>query len=212
MKFPWWRKKEWKQWDIAEIRKRSRLLVIDDSEFPYQVLFERDGYNIDKWSDVEDLPRLESGYYDLLLLDIQGVGAKHSHEDGLGILKHLNKVCPALVVIAYSTADFSLEKKEFFDLADDTLAKGEDYLAFKRAVDKVLGRRYALGFYLDRVAKLASSYVPNADRIREAAELAILTQDPEVLRRAMARDGVKELDVDRALQVIQVAIGILSLP
>jgi hypothetical protein len=33
--FRWGREKKWPQLDLAEIRKRSRLLVVDDSEFPH---------------------------------------------------------------------------------------------------------------------------------------------------------------------------------
>ncbi len=33
--------------------KRARLLVIDDADFPYLSLFERDGYTMEKWADVK---------------------------------------------------------------------------------------------------------------------------------------------------------------
>jgi len=63
------KKKTWPTIELSEIKKRARLLVIDDSDFPYQSLFERDGYTIEKWPDVTDLPKLESGFYDVVLLD-----------------------------------------------------------------------------------------------------------------------------------------------
>lgn len=59
------------------------MLVIDYADFAYQSLFERDGYTMEKWSDVDDLPKLEAGYYDLILLDLQGVGREQSAEQGL---------------------------------------------------------------------------------------------------------------------------------
>jgi CheY-like chemotaxis protein len=50
--------------------------VIDDQDFPYKELFERDGYTVTKWDDVHDLAQLESGEFDLILLDLLGVGGR----------------------------------------------------------------------------------------------------------------------------------------
>ncbi len=87
----WFKRPKWPDIPFDEIKKRSRLLVIDDDDFPYQTLFERDGYTLEKWPDVTDLPKLESGYFDILLLDLQGVGRQQSSEQGLGILRHRGK-------------------------------------------------------------------------------------------------------------------------
>jgi hypothetical protein len=46
---PFFRKKGWPDIPFSEIKKRARMLVIDDSDFPYQTLFERDGYTLEKW-------------------------------------------------------------------------------------------------------------------------------------------------------------------
>ena len=60
-------KKQWPKLELDEIRKRARILVIDDNEFAYQPLFENDGYTIEKWDDLDDLPKLEKGYFDIIL-------------------------------------------------------------------------------------------------------------------------------------------------
>jgi CheY-like chemotaxis protein len=99
---------KWPQPTIDEIRKRARILVIDDQEFPYAKLFERDGYSIKKWDDVDNLTELEQGDHDLILLDLQGVGKAESAEEGLGILKHIRTRRPAQIIIAYSNADWPL--------------------------------------------------------------------------------------------------------
>ena len=54
------RKREWPSLSLEEIKKRSRILVIDDNEFFYLELFRNDEYSIDKWDDVEDLSKLET--------------------------------------------------------------------------------------------------------------------------------------------------------
>lgn len=84
----WWRKEEnrvnavapsWPQLSLEEIKKRARILIIDDMGFAYGDLFRSDGYAIDEWKDVESLSRLEEGDFDLILLDVHGVGKKISN-------------------------------------------------------------------------------------------------------------------------------------
>jgi hypothetical protein len=55
------RQHAWPSPTPGEIIRRARILVIDDSDFPYLRLFKKDGYNIDKWSDVEDPQSLRLG-------------------------------------------------------------------------------------------------------------------------------------------------------
>ena len=94
------RKKTFEQVNLSlpfnEIRKRARILVIDDDEeaFPYKLL-EKEGYNVQYWPKVEVLRDLENGEYDIIILDIFGVAsAEMSTNDGLGILEHLKKHNP----------------------------------------------------------------------------------------------------------------------
>lgn len=205
------KKETWPTLSLDEIKKRARILVIDDSDFYYLPLFKKDGYNVEKWDDVNDLPKLESGYYDIILLDIQGVAKEQSQEQGLGILKHLNQVCPTQVVIAYSNADFSLKYQEFFKLADATLAKSNDYVDFKRAVDKLLQERFSLGFYVGRIVRIAGPYVRDTEKLREVATEALQKRSDKHLR-AYLDDYIDKKDtVALVLQVIQVALAISSL-
>lgn len=111
----------WPELSLAEIVKRSRILVVDDQDFPYKELFERDGYQIEKRNDVERMADLEQGAFDLVLLDLHGVGQTQSTEEGLGLLKHVRTANPAQLVIAYSNADWSLRFQPFFELADAVL-------------------------------------------------------------------------------------------
>lgn len=203
--------RKWPNLSMDEIRKRAKILVIDDMDFAYLELFKKDGYTLDKWSDVEDLPKLESGYYDLVLLDIQGVGTKQSQEQGLGVLKHLRKASPAQIVIAYSNADFSLKYQEFFRMADSTLAKSEDYVDFKRAVDQLLGQRFSLGFYVDRVAKIASPYISDASKLKEIVSSSIQKGDKKKLISYL-NDNVDNKEAFLLiLQVVEVALAIGAL-
>jgi len=205
------RKKKWPQLKLEEIKKRARILVIDDNEFVYQSLFDKDGYTIDKWDDVDDLPKLEEGYFDIILLDIQGVGKRQSYEQGFGILKHLYEVCPTQIIVAYSNADFSLKYQSFFKMADATLAKSDDYVQFKRTVDKLLADRFSLGFYINRAENVVSQYINDTVKFRSLAEKAILSRNVKRVKTYLDQNVDRKDVVTLALQVMQVAIGIAAL-
>jgi CheY-like chemotaxis protein len=202
---------KWPDIPIDEIRKRARLLVIDDDEFPYQTLFERDGYTLEKWPDVLDLSKLESGYFDVILLDLQGVGRQQSNEQGLGILRHLRQTTPAQVIIAYSSADWPLKYQEFFELADAVLSKSSDYVDFKRKVDQLLEERFSIGFYLTRIQTIVGKNIDDPVRLERLAREAILRKNPTKLRRFL-EDRLQSQDlIADVLSLVQIAIGILSL-
>jgi CheY-like chemotaxis protein len=144
---------QWPKITHADIVRRARILVIDDGAFPYKTLFERDGYTIQQWGEVTDLEALETGEYDLILLDLLGVGRAESSDEGFGLLKHIRQTSPAQIVIAYSNADLSLAYQPFFRDADAVLHKSKtDYVEFKRTVDRLLDEHFSLGFYLNRIS------------------------------------------------------------
>lgn len=178
---------KWPSVDFIEIKKRARILVVDDSEFHYLGLFDDDDYTIEKWDDVIDLTKMESGYYDLILLDIQNVGKAYSAEQGFGILKHLHQVNPAQIIIAYSDADWSLKYQGFFSMADVSLAKTDDYVVFKRTVDALLIKRFSLDFYIDRVCKVVSLGDQDDGALRKQAAKAILKRNPNLLERYLSK-------------------------
>lgn len=206
-------KRDWPAMPFEEIKKRSKILVIDDSDFAYLPLFEKDGYTVEKWDDIVDLPRLESGYYDLILLDIQGVGRDRSAEQGLGILRHLHAVNPAQIVIAYSNADWSLKYQEFFALANATLAKSGDYVEFKRTVDRLLKDRFSLAYYLQKIEALVGDDIPNRDKLRTLAQKAILNGRTETLelflRKSSDRAEITSLVIQTAKFAIKLGSALL---
>ncbi len=208
--FGFTRRRKWPELPFDEIKKRAQVLVIDDEDFAYKLLFNRDGYRLDKWDDIDDLPKLENGYYDLILLDIQGVGREHSHEQGLGVLKHLRAVNPVQIIVAYSNADWSLRYQEFFRMADATLAKGADYVEFKRTVDNLLKQRFSLGFYLDKIVSVLGDETGDPRHMRELAEKAILTGKTRDIEKAL-KIGVEKTElVTTVLSIVKSAITLAA--
>ena len=125
---------------LVELRKRCKIVVIDDEEasFPTAAL-KNDGYTIDWWPRVDagGLARLESGQYDLIILDIQDIAEPGLSDtgDGLGILRRLKEINPGQLVVAFSGREFDLDAVPFWRLADDALRKPVTLIACKAKLD-----------------------------------------------------------------------------
>jgi CheY-like chemotaxis protein len=180
--FDWFRKKTEEivvlpELSFEEIRKRARLLVIDDQGFNYKALFEKDGYSLAEWRDVEDLTKLEDNSFDVILLDVNGVGKLISNEQGLGVLRHIRQTSPAQLVIAFSDAKFDLKYQTFFDLADAKLSKDIDYVDFKRKVDELLRQRFSAGFYASKIGSILGDSSLNQGVLTHEITRSMLNSD-----------------------------------
>jgi CheY-like chemotaxis protein len=192
----WGTKPEAAEPAIEEIRKKSRILVIDDQEFPYMDLLKRDGYDMERWAEVESLSKLTDGYFDVLLLDINGVGMKESpRRQGLGILEHVKHSNPAQQVILYSSKPQSITQREVLILADSVLDKKAEYVDYKTSIDDLLRTRFTRGYFiavmnreLGPYAAIAPKAVPKALRALKRgnteslkAYLTSVLQDPDTV-------------------------------
>ena len=134
--------------EFEELKKRTRIVVIDDEEgFPVK-LFQSEGYSIDKWDSVENYGKLESGFYNIIVLDIKGVAQHISTEDGLGVLESIKKRNPAQIIIAYSQHSYDLSKSKFWELADEKIAKPSDFLKIKSIIDNLICTKFKPDRYI----------------------------------------------------------------
>jgi CheY-like chemotaxis protein len=204
--------KDWPKISHQEIVHRSRILVIDDGDFAYMPLFKRDGYTIEQWSDVTDLGALETEKFDLILLDLKGVGIQESADEGFGILRHIRRTSPTQIVIAYSNSDLSLAYQPFFQDADAVLHKTQtDYVEFKRAVDELLDRRFSKGFYVGRVRNELGDLEARAPKAVKKAEKAMLSKNSEGLRRYLVGRIDDAVTIDRVIAVVGAGAQVASL-
>lgn len=123
-------------------RRSARILVIDDDQNsfdPFKPL-QKEGYAIDFWQKIEDLTKLEQGYYDIIVLDIRGVGQEwSSEEEGFAILELVKSRNPSQVVIAYSGETFDFSKQKFYRMADDMIPKSSvDAAKCKAVIDGLI--------------------------------------------------------------------------
>jgi DNA-binding NtrC family response regulator len=197
---------------VAEVRKRTRILVIDDDphSFPFDTL-RREGYSIDHSPKVENLRTLEDGQYDIIFLDIQGVAQEYSQDDGLGILEHLKQVNPSQIVVAFSAHSYDLSKNRFWRLADDSLNKPVEAAKCKRLIDNLIESKRTPQHYWQAVAELLQRQgmsQKEIGQIEHKVAKAIGKQDKKAVTDALDT-AVKNTDV--AVRVVGIAIKIAAL-
>jgi DNA-binding NarL/FixJ family response regulator len=108
-----------------EILKRGRIAILDDD--PPEILpdLREHGLSVDHIPATSDqrFVRLEQGFYDVLLLDFGGIGARFGPDDGLDVLRHLKRVVPGLKILAFTARTFDSSKADFFRLCDGVIKK-----------------------------------------------------------------------------------------
>lgn len=175
---------------LDELRKRTRILVIDDDKnsFPFEII-KKEGYAVDYWPRVERLNALERGDYDIIILDIGGVAKDYTQEDGLGILEHLKEVNPSQIVVAFSGQSFDLSKNRFWRMADDSLSKPVDATKCKRTIDNLIENRMTLEHYWQAITQILKREGVS-DRRLKSIEAKVVS----ALKRKDKEDMAKALD------------------
>lgn len=140
--------------DFEELKRFTRIVVIDDeNSFPQQ-LFQNEGYSIEKWDKVKDYGKLENGFYDIIVLDIMGVALHLSEADGLGVLESLKKNNPAQIIISFSQHSYDLDKIRFFQLADENIKKPSDFIKIKAVIDNFIITQFKPERYINALNHL----------------------------------------------------------
>jgi hypothetical protein len=165
--------KQKKVTDFEEIKKRIRIVVIDDEDsFPVSI-FQNEGYSINKWDKVTDYSKLENGFFDIIVLDIKGVAEHLSQDDGIGVLVDLKEKNPAQIIISYSQYSYDLNKVKFFQLADDNISKPSDYLKIKRTIDNLILTKFKPERYLSALDNLLiSNNIKETDIVKIKNEIS----------------------------------------
>jgi CheY-like chemotaxis protein len=155
--------------DSEEIRKRIKIVVIDDDEasFPYQLL-RLSGYTIEWWSNVDDrgLERLEKSQFDIIILDLNDIASPEiSSSDGIGILERIKEVNPTQIIVAFSGQEYDIEKTQFFLMADDTLKKPVDIVKAKNLIDRIIDQKINIGYFWSAINSYLTKEKVNRKKI-----------------------------------------------
>lgn len=158
-----------------EARKRARILVIDDDKTAFPVeLMKAEGYNIIWWENVHNLKELETGEYDLIVLDIHGItSSEQSTSGGIGILEHIKQHNPAQLVIAYSSKKYDFNQGAFWKLADDFLGKPSPLIECKQRIDTLLNSRFSISYYWGVLRDLLKKQDVSEKNIQKLEKLVV---------------------------------------
>jgi len=71
----------------------------------------------------DNVDKIESTLYDLIILDFGNVGKMFGQDEGLSLLKHIKRLNPSVFVLAYTSKFLGTEHADFYRLANGVLAK-----------------------------------------------------------------------------------------
>jgi DNA-binding response OmpR family regulator len=155
--------------DFDTIKLKCRIAIVDDEEIPHVKRLQQDGYNVTEFSDIEEMDGFIRKKYNVVVLDIQGVGKTLSPEtEGWGILKYLKHECPHTVILVFTGADWSITKyKSQADLADDFIGKDLEFLDFKAKLDAAIKKAFSIKYHFSLEKQNLVKELSNANSMSE---------------------------------------------
>jgi DNA-binding response OmpR family regulator len=140
---------------LDTLKKECKICLIDDEpdETKLKVKIknlEEEGYRLKVLKDLDDFAGFKKAGYNLLILDIQGVGSKYADRSaGWGLLKMIKQDLPHLVVVIYSGSEWSIRQHgEEYKLADDYLVKDIEYVDFRHGINLNIRRAFSFDYHL----------------------------------------------------------------
>ena len=189
---------------LSELRKRARILVVDDdpTAFPHKLLT-KEGYNVTYWRTIDNIRDLESGEYDIIVLDIEGITPPTvSTTGGIGILTHIKKYNPGQIVIAYSGHKYDLRHADFWNIADDYLGKPSSLLDCKEKIDSLLEREFTATYYATVLKQLLSDNGASEKQIAKLEHAIVKNKDKGTL---------SEDSIIKITGIAKNAVGVVSI-
>jgi DNA-binding response OmpR family regulator len=157
-----------------ELRRRSRLLVIDDERPELIDDLQQSGFAVDYQPDInqQNLRLLDQPIYDLILLDFGNVGKTVGPDEGLTLLKHIKRVNPATIVIAYTSKALFADYADFYRMADGVLAKDAGIAESLEKIEENLQKAHSLDNIWRGLLNL-SGIQPGSQTDKEWQDLAV---------------------------------------
>lgn len=135
--------------------KKLRVLFVDDEELEIVKVLRQEGYQADHWHDVENLDVLVDGRYQVVFLDVRGIGRKHNG-NGLDVLKYVATYNPLVYRVVFSAKPFTARENEITrQFADRVVTKDCTTYELIDVLD-----RYAKSVSVDYVVAKIASQVP----------------------------------------------------
>jgi CheY-like chemotaxis protein len=129
-----------------DLLRRSRILVVDDERPDLIDDLSRAHFSVDYLPDVtkENLDVIERPLYDLIILDFFKVGMTLGADHGLSLLRHIKRVNPTAVILAYTSKALGTEHADFFRMADGVLSKDAGITDSIEKVEEYLRKAHSI--------------------------------------------------------------------
>lgn len=207
----WPKKPKFEQPRIEDVLKTATILVIDDQDWPYETNLRAEGYHIERKPDVKTLGELTQQHYNLILLDVAGVGKLLGQgSNGITILAHIKSESPTQPVVLYSSKSLGMRSVPDAHLADAILDKSDPFTKFKETIDRLLIAQASPGHYLAAINARLGAQVVDVPELAPEFLAAVRRRDIEKLGRYLSERLVDRALVGELLAIASVAITLAS--
>lgn len=189
------------------------ILVVDDEVFPYVKQLKNDGFNIERVPDIKRYADIEQFQYEVLLLDVHGIGAGvGATHGGLDLIEYIKQKNPTQRVVSYTAAKWGVDEHDQMGKADAALSKSAGYAKFRSTIEQQFAALLEPDSYVDPIG------LAGDDRERAMLAIALILRgkgaevDEADLVRKVAKDARPAVSnalvharlVARQLDVLQV--------
>jgi DNA-binding response OmpR family regulator len=191
-----------------ELLRRSRILVVDDERPDLIDDLEHAHFAVQYVADItkDNIDLIERPLYDLVLLDFGNVGNAFGHDSGLSLLRHMKRVNPALVVLAYTSKSLGTEHADFYRLADGVLAKDDGIGESTQKIEEALRKAHSIDNLWKGVLAVAG-IAPNSKQDLEWQAL-VVKGSKDRRKLAILKDKVRDaIGSEAAEKVITGLVG-----
>jgi len=91
--------------------KKLRIIFVDDENIESVSVLKSEGFDVEQWHDVDNLEKLVDGRYQVVFLDVRGIGEKYKG-NGLDVLRYVAENNPLIYRIVFSAKPFTAEENE----------------------------------------------------------------------------------------------------
>lgn len=199
-----------------ELLRRSRILIIDDERPTLVDDLHSARFAVDYVPDVAagDLNIFERQLYDVVLLDFGNVGKAFGPDEGLSLLRHIKRVNPAIVILAYTSKALATNHADFYRLADGVLSKDAGIADSLERIEEALRKAHSLENLWSALVVVAG-IAPGSQQDRDWQDLFVRGLSSERHRTrlrakvaaALTSDEAREIGINLLVKLLELGIN-----
>lgn len=148
--------------NIEVLKKKCRLVFIDDIEFPVIDILKMSGWsNVIHLSDISSLDQCEVREANIIFLDIQGVGKNLCEKEGLGLISPLREKYPDKMIVVYSAEEGGNISafNEDINKAHKRISRNVEPIEFQIKIERYVKEYYSFDWAVEQIGNVLSEDV-----------------------------------------------------